>query len=223
MKLEKIFCTHGIPRILKSDNGPPFNSQDFKVFMQEYGINHRRVTPLWPQANSEAENFMKPLSKAIKSAHVMKKDWKKEVNVFLLNYRATPHLTTNEPPSKLLFNRIINTKLPELVKQQDHPVRKRDKGKKVQMKEDADRRRRAKVLELKVDDVVLMKQRKINKFSTTFDPVPFKVVRVKGSMITVTRNGKYLTRNISMLKKVKVSGNVTDDEDSDYDIEDDRD
>ena len=66
VKLEKIFCTHGIPRILKSDNGPPFNSQDFKVFMQEYGINHRRVTPLWLQANSEAENFMKPLSKAIK-------------------------------------------------------------------------------------------------------------------------------------------------------------
>ena len=189
--------------------------------MQEYGINHRRVTPLCLQANSEAENFMKPLSKAIKSGHVMKKDWKKEVNVFLLNYRATPHLTTNEPPSKLLFNRVINTKVPELVKQQDHPVRKIDKEKKVQMKEDADRRR-AKVLELKVDDVVLMKQRKINKFSTMFDPVPFKVVKVKGSMITVTQNGKYLTRKISMLMKVEVSGNVADDEDSDYDIEDDR-
>ena len=94
--------------------------------------------------------------------------------------------------------------------------------KKVQMKENADRRR-AKVLELKVEDVVLMKQRKINKFSVTFDPVPFKVVRVKGSMITVTRNGKYLTRNISMFKKVKVSGNVAEDEDSDYNIEDDRD
>ena len=107
-----------------------------------------------------------------------------------------------------------------MVKQQDDQVRKRDKEKKVQMKEDADRRRRAKVLELKVDDVVLMKQRKINKFSTTFDPV--KVVRVKGSMITVTRNGKYLTKNISMLKKVKVSGNVAKDEDSDYDIEDGR-
>ena len=153
----------------------------------------------------------------------MKNDWKKEVNVFLLNYKSTPHLTTNEPPSKLLFNRVINTKIPKLVKQQENQVRKRDKEKKVQMKEDADRRKRAKLLELKVDDVVLMKQGKINKFSTTFDPVLFKVVRVKGSMITVTRNGKYLTRNISMLKKVEVSGNVTEDEDSDYDIEDDRD
>ena len=136
----------------------------------------------------------------------MKKDLKKEVNVFLLNYRAMPHLMTNEPPSKLLFNRVINTKLPELVKPQYDQVRKRDKEKQVQMKEDAERRRRTKVLELNVDNVVLMKQRKINKFSTMFDPVTFKVVRVKGSMITVTRNGKYLTRNISMLKKVKVSG-----------------
>ena len=47
VKLKKIFCTHGISRILKNDNGPPINSQDFKVFMQEYGISHRRVTPLW--------------------------------------------------------------------------------------------------------------------------------------------------------------------------------
>ena len=65
-----------------------------------------------------SRKFYEAIVRSDKSAHVMK-DWKKEVNVFLLNSKATPHLTTNEPPSKLLFNRVINTKLPKLVKQQD--------------------------------------------------------------------------------------------------------
>ena len=56
-----------------------------------------------------SRKFYEAIVRSDKSAQVMKKDWKKEVNVFLLNYKATPHLTTNKPPSKLLFNRVINT------------------------------------------------------------------------------------------------------------------
>ena len=41
-KLDRIFSTHGIPRVVWSDNGPPFTSEDVKHFMQENGINHRR-------------------------------------------------------------------------------------------------------------------------------------------------------------------------------------
>ena len=60
-KLARIFAMHGIPRNLRSDNGPPFTSHDFKTFMEEQGIRHQRTTPNWPQANAEAERFMKPL------------------------------------------------------------------------------------------------------------------------------------------------------------------
>jgi len=49
--------------------GPPFTIEEIKRYMEENGINHRRITPLWPQANSEAENFMKHLSKTLCSAH----------------------------------------------------------------------------------------------------------------------------------------------------------
>jgi transposase InsO family protein len=93
-KLERIFATHGLPNVLKSDNGPPFQSNEFKQFMKENGIKHQRITPLWPQANSEAEHFMKPMEKAIRAAHIEKKNWRKELYHFLLNYRATPHTTT---------------------------------------------------------------------------------------------------------------------------------
>ena len=56
------------------------------------------------QANSEAENFMKPLIKTIRAAKTEKIDWKKELYTFLLNYRATPHSTTGYPPS--LFKKV---------------------------------------------------------------------------------------------------------------------
>ena len=73
---------------------------------------------------------------------------------------------------------------------------------KKKMKVYADTKRRAQPSQIKVGDVVLLRQNKISKFSTKFDPSPFRVVKMKGTMVTVTRNGKYLARNVSLLKKV---------------------
>ena len=50
-----------------SDNGPPFKSNRVKEYMQEKGIKHRRIQPLWPQANGNAERFMPSLSKIVKA------------------------------------------------------------------------------------------------------------------------------------------------------------
>lgn len=220
-KLMRIFATHGIPKIIKSDNGPPFTSHEFKVFMEEYGINHQRITPLWPQANSEAERFMKPLMKAVRSAHVEGRDWHKELYIFLLNYRSTPHATTGVTPAQLLFNRQINMKIPQLRRplnateqhaSVDAALRERDGRAKMKMKLYADRRRRAQSSCIKVGDVVLLRQKKMSKFSTKYDPEPFQVVRMKGTMATICRSGKYLARNVSLLKKVRI-WTVTGDED----------
>ena len=78
--------------------------------MKENGIKHQRITPLWPQANSEVENFMKPMEKAIQAACIEQKNWRKELFSFRINYRATPHTTTKFSPAELLFNRTIDVK-----------------------------------------------------------------------------------------------------------------
>ena len=75
-KMYKIFATHGIPSIVKSDNRPPFTSNEIKQFMEENSIQHYKITQLWLQASSEAENFMKPMNKAIHSAKAEGKVWK---------------------------------------------------------------------------------------------------------------------------------------------------
>ena len=54
-KLDAIFARHGIPETVYSDNGPPFNSEDFAMFAKHLGFRHRPVIPLWPQANGEAD------------------------------------------------------------------------------------------------------------------------------------------------------------------------
>ena len=202
------------------DNGPPFNSDEIKRFMSENGIRHQRITPLWPKANSEAENFMKPLGKAIRAAHTEKKDWKKELYRFLLNYRATPHTTTKFSPVELLFSREIRTKLPSKItkaRKIDWKIRENDVKAKTKMKKNADKLSRAKEREIHVGDTVLVRQRKKNKFSSTFDPKPYRVTRVKGTMITATRPGHYITRNISFYKKVQPQEEEVTDEDYEED------
>ena len=39
-KLKKTFAYFGIPRRVTSDNGPPFNSEQFKDFAKEEGFVH---------------------------------------------------------------------------------------------------------------------------------------------------------------------------------------
>ena len=62
-KLDRIFSSLGIPLIVGSDNRPPFNGHDFLNFSTYLGFKHDRKTPKNPQANDEAEQFMRVLKK----------------------------------------------------------------------------------------------------------------------------------------------------------------
>ena len=57
---------------------------------------------------------MRTLKKRVQTATASGRNWKSGINQFLLNYRASPHSTTGVAPARLLFNRDIKTKLPEL-------------------------------------------------------------------------------------------------------------
>lgn len=62
-KLDRIFSSLGIPLIVSSDNGPPFNGHDFLYFSKCLDFKHERKTPKNPQANAEAERLMRVLKK----------------------------------------------------------------------------------------------------------------------------------------------------------------
>ena len=137
--IDKVFAEFGVPHVLKSDNGSPFQSDDFAKFANYLGFKHRRITPYWPRANAECERFMKTLGKCIKAATAEGRAYKQNLHAFLLNYRATPHPTTGISPATALFGRAIHTRLPELsVTLPDESMRQRGDFMKEKMRKYAD-------------------------------------------------------------------------------------
>ena len=67
--LEAIYARHGLPEVLSSDNGPNFESEEFKSYLKESGIKHRRVTANWAQANGEVERQNSSILKRLRLAH----------------------------------------------------------------------------------------------------------------------------------------------------------
>ena len=206
-KLDVIFARHGIPDKVTSDNGPPFQGKEFERYMSLLGINHVPSTPLWPQGNAHVEAFNKPLGKAIQTAHAEHRKWKQELQRFLLNYRTTPHTTTKVPPAQLLFNRVVKGKLPVLERKakvinRHAEATRNDEVRKESAKIYADSKRRAKHSEIQIGDTVICQQNKQNKLSTRFNPVPYTVIKIKGTRITARNNNKFITRNVSFFKKL---------------------
>ena len=176
------------------------------TFATHFGFTHRRITPMWPRANGEAERLMRTLEKAIRTAVIEGKNWRQELFTFLRQYRATPHSTTGKSPSELLNGRKLKSTLPQI--QHDlapQEVRQTDAKRKTEMKEYADRYSHAKNTDLSVGDKVLLKQPKQNKMSTPFKPEPLEIKDKKGSMITAQNAERTVTRNASFFKKLPSS------------------
>jgi len=102
-KLQKTFSLFGYPQEIISDNGKQFISEEFKSFLKQHHIKHHPVTPYWPQANGEVERFNASIGKVLRYATLENKDWRKELDDFLLTYRSTPHCGTQVSPADLFF------------------------------------------------------------------------------------------------------------------------
>ena len=53
------FCRLGIPTMLRTDGGPPFNSHDFRMFLDRWSVTHAPSSPHYPQSNDHAEANVK--------------------------------------------------------------------------------------------------------------------------------------------------------------------
>ena len=203
--MEKLFAVHGIPDIIRTDNGPPFNSNAYKQFSRRFGFQTQKVTPLWPEANGQAEAFMKCLGKVIRTAHIENKDWKSALNSFLMAYRATPHPSTGVAPADLLYpGRRFKTLLPCQPNAGDRTsnVDKFHERAMARSKAYQDARRNTRHSSLTLGDTVLVRQQKRNKLTSYYNPKPLQITAIKGSMITAVRNGLEIVRNSSFFKKI---------------------
>ena len=107
-------------------------------------------------------------------------------------YQATPHPSTGLTPADLLYpGRRFKTLLP------CHTPNNFDKASvhkfidlvMAQSKAYQDRRRNTKPCTLALGDTVHVRQQKRNKITPYYDPAPYTVIAVKGSMVTAERKG----------------------------------
>ena len=210
-RLRTQFAWHGIPHSLRTDNGPQFVSDEFRQFLSEMGIQHRRNTPLWPRANGEVERQNRTLLKTLKIAHAEQKNWNIELQCFLLPYRTTPHTTTGESPSKLLFGRDIRSKLPDLALFNENPnqpsaVRDNDSARKQAAKDRSDSRFNAKERDLESGDKVLVRNdQPTNKLSTPFLPTACKILDRHGDQLVIEKaDHSIIRRNLHHAKRFLV-------------------
>ena len=88
------------------------------------------------------------------------KNWRQELQRFLLNYRSTPHKTTGVAPCELLFNRKIQGQLPQLqiknIINKHREAKQNIERKKEENKVYYDMKKRAKYSDIKMGDTVIV-------------------------------------------------------------------
>lgn len=117
-KLRDCFSRFGLANCIVSDNGTQFVSSEFAEFCRYNNIKHVKTAPYHPASNGAAENMVKTFKTSLKkyiSENQHKFSFGNLLSKFLFSYRNTPHCSTGECPSKLMFNRKVKTRLDFLV------------------------------------------------------------------------------------------------------------
>ena len=186
--LSDVYASYGQPHSHQTDNGPPFNSAEFKTFSEDNSIDHIKTYPYHPQGNT-VENFMRPIGKCMKTAHYNRSDKGQALDEMLSTYRATPHPSTGLPPGEMLFRsgykRDFPRREPNQQKIEDAIVKDRqDRQLRSNYMNTSKHRRQS---HLAPNDLVYVRNMVRNKFDPLFGPELHKVIDVKGNGTTLLR------------------------------------
>ena len=207
-ELKTVFSRFGIPKSITADNGPQFRGEEFKSFCLEFGIELNLSIPYWPQMNGEVERQNRTIMKRLKIAKIEQKNWKDELQNFLLMYRVSPHAVTGKTPAELMFGRKIRDKIPSISNNketfQDEETKDKDSWEKEKGREYGNKKRNAKEADLNIGDTVLVKNMiRDNKLTPTFGVKEHVIVSKNMNDVKIQDNaGKISRRSASHLKKL---------------------
>ena len=100
--LKKHFSNHGIPENIFTDNGPPFNSSEFRRFATDCQFEHTTSSPGYPQSNGKVENAVKIAKNLIKKTTVSEGDF----YINLLTWRNIPTEGLTSSPAQRLYSTV---------------------------------------------------------------------------------------------------------------------
>ena len=103
-----MFSEHGIPEVLRSDNGPQYASAKFADFCIAWGISHETSSLHYPQSNGFAEACVKSAKHALQPAKYSGAN----LHLALLALQAMPIDSKLPPPAELLYQCRLRTTIP---------------------------------------------------------------------------------------------------------------
>jgi transposase InsO family protein len=148
--LKKHFSRYGIPRMVVSDGGPQFSSQEFYAFTKTWGVTHVTSSPMHQRANGKAESAVKIMKNLLIKTHKEGGDPYEA----MLEQRNTPRQDTGRSPAEMMFNRMTRSFVPTISsKPKDEVIRKKRERRKDSVKRCHDRKSR-KLSELDIGQAV---------------------------------------------------------------------
>ena len=168
----QVFARHGVPRLLRSDNGAPFNGRESHLlarYLKYMGVKHKtNFSAEDPESSGQVEAFMKHLGKVYHTAEITGQDPGFALSNHLMQYRATPHPSTGKPPAELLFGRQFRINLPDMRHVVTGPrpdmqeAREQDNLAKAKMKREKDSHRNVRENNIQQGDLVLLRRKSPN-------------------------------------------------------------
>ena len=101
--VKSIFARHGVPEVVRSDNGLQYSSAEFQKFAKDWAFHSITSSPKYAQSNGEAERAEQTIKSLLKR--------EEDPTKALLSYRSTKQLN-GYSPAELLFGRNIGTRIP---------------------------------------------------------------------------------------------------------------
>ncbi len=114
-KSKEIFSEHSIPQNVISDNGPQYDSNEFRAFADEWGFNHITSSPRYPRSNGFIERTVQTVKNIMSKCKASGQDFQ----LALLIWRTTPIDQLLKSPSELLNKRKYRDNLPRLIQNTD--------------------------------------------------------------------------------------------------------
>lgn len=103
---EFIIAVHGSPDNIITDRGSQFTSEEWRMFVDKFGIKHKMTTAYHPQTNGTDERFNGTLVKILKNyVDDFHGDWDIQMKWALHTYNTAIHESTGYSPFQVLFGR----------------------------------------------------------------------------------------------------------------------